>query len=36
MFNLLENNLQGGIVDKEIIDARATIEKKWEELIKLN
>lgn len=36
MFVLLESNFQGGIVDKDIIDIRATIEKKWDELIKIN
>ncbi len=35
MYNLLDIYLPGGVVDKEVVENRQSLEKKWESLIKL-
>lgn len=36
MYALLDNNLPGGIHDKDEMDARTYLESKWNDLIKLS
>lgn len=35
MYALLDIYLPGGVVDKEVVENRQMLEKKWEDLIKL-
>jgi len=36
MYALLDIYLPGGIVDKEVVENRQMLEKKWQSLIKLS